>query len=164
MLANVALAVQTAPTNVKKRTKQLDGDKEVLLFTLADGTPVWTSRSELSLTGEQLEEKAAKQATGVRLGNVQEVVNSIRSVVNDRLEMLIQQLAPNSVIEQGEHAVAKWMQATGFHIFRRDLTWHVHVNGRAVLEMPIFVAPSWRADVLALMASEERAASGGNGQ
>ena len=146
---------------VKNRVKQLDDAREIALPTISP--TAFTTAGELTLTGEQEEEKLAKQAAARRLAEILKIVDGIRGIINDRLEILIRQICPMSVQEMGEPAVAKWMQEEGFHIFRKELTYHVHMRDKPIAEIPIFIAPEWRWSVVNMMAEEEHRANNGNG-
>lgn len=138
-----------------KRTEKLDGDKELLLFTQADGTPVWTTHAQIKLTRAELEEKAAKLKTARHFGKLQNVVGAVRTLVNAWLETVFEELTPESVREKGEQAVGEWIVAEGYSFHRDGLTWIVKRQGSVVVELPIDIDPSIREEVLFMMKMEE---------
>lgn len=138
-----------------KRTERLDNDRELLLFTQADGTPVWTTAGQLKLTRSDLEERVAKLKTARHFGKLQNVVGSIRSLVNAWLETVFEELAPESVREKGEQAMGEWIVAEGYSFHRDGLTWIVKRQGTVVVELPIDIDASIREEVLFMMRMEE---------
>jgi hypothetical protein len=140
---------------MQKRTKALDDDKEVLLFTQADGSPVWTTTGQIRQSRADLEERSAKLKAAVKMGNIQQVVAAVRRLVNAWLESVIEELAPVSIIEAGEKAVGDWIMAEGLSFHRDGLTWLVKRQGSVVVELPVDVSESVRADVLLMLAMEE---------
>lgn len=138
-----------------KRTKRIDNDREVLLFTQADGTPVWTTAGQLRLNGEELEEKRAKLKAARQLGKVQNVVGAIRSLVNAWLESVFEELAPAGVRDQGEKAMGEWIVAEGYSFHRDELTWIVKRQGDVVVELPVDIDNSIRDEVLFMLRMEE---------
>lgn len=138
-----------------KRTEQLDADKELLLFTQADGTPVWTATGQLKLTKADLEERAAKLKHARHFGKIQNVVGAIRRLVNAWLETVMQELAPPAV--DSEQAMADWIVNEGYSFHRDGLTWLVKRQGVLVIELPIIIDESVREEVLFMLKMEESA-------
>lgn len=136
-----------------KRTEQLDGDKELLLFTQADGTPVWTTTGQLKLTKADLEERAAKLKHARHFGKIQNVVGAIRKLVNAWLETVMQELAPPAVAT--EQQMADWIINEGYSFHRDGLTWVVKRQGVIVIDLPITIDESVREEVLFMMRMEE---------
>ena len=136
-----------------KRTQQLDDAKELLLFTTADGTPVWTTASNLKLTKADLEERAAKLKHAKQFGRIQNVVGSIRKLVNAWLETVMQELAPPGV--DSEQAMGDWIVNEGYSFHRDGLTWLVKRQGVVVIELPVELDESVREEVLFMLRMEE---------
>jgi len=136
-----------------KRTQQLDDAKELLLFTTADGTPVWTTASNLKLTKADLEERAAKLKHAKQFGRIQNVVGSIRKLVNAWLETAMQELAPPGV--DSEQAMGDWIVNEGYSFHRDGLTWLVKRQGVVVIELPVELDESVREEVLFMLRMEE---------
>lgn len=142
---------------MKKRTEAIDDSKELLLFTQADGSPVWTNVGQLKLTREQLEERAAKLKHARHFGKIQNVVGAIRRLVNAWLESVFEELAPASIT--GEKSMCEWIIAEGYSFHRDGLTWLVKRQGVVVVELPVQIDASIRDEVIFMMRMEEAAAA-----
>jgi len=140
---------------MEKRTEKLDSDKEVLLFTGADGQPVWTTAGQLKLTKADLEERAAKLKHARHFGKIQNIVGSVRKLVNAWLETVMQELAPPSITT--EQQMADWIVNEGYSFHRDGLTWLVKRQGVIVIELPIELDDSVRQEVLFMLRMEEAA-------
>lgn len=147
--------MQTGFTNVKKRTEALDDSKELLLFTQADGSPVWTDVGSLKTTRADLEERIAKLKLARHFGKIQNVVGAIRRLVNAWLDSVFDELAPDNITT--EQQMGDWIITEGYSFHRDGLTWVVKRQGVIVIELPVEIDDSVREEVLFMMRMEEAA-------
>lgn len=147
-----------ARLHIKKRTKQLDDAREVLLSGSASN-PIWTTRGELELSGDDKKELSANLAAQRRQAalhkHVERVLEGFATFLLEHLYPLAPASIQASFNNSDDNSLYRWAQDNGFRFERKGLEAVLLHKGSVIASTKATVDPFYRSDIEQMLKWEE---------
>src|SRR5687768_142410 len=128
---------------MKKRTRQLDDAREVVIGRTADGDPIHTTAGELKLNGEDQDKLQDNVNAQAAVGTAEQAARLHINRTAAFLLKFIHDLAPLNVyvdyLHNGEHGeyFEAWRYSEGYEFHMDRLYTYIKRNGKVVAEFGV---------------------------